>query len=238
MGEPHVEDVFDAWLRRRAAGDSTAGLVALYEMAAAARGVLIGDLSPVERADLTRRALPAMEPGWEALPNSDRPEDPIELVPYDPSWPAQYESWRRRLVEVLVAPARRIEHIGSTAVPGLSAKPVIDILVSIDDVRAEAAYVPAIESLGVQLRSRDDQHRFFRPFAGRPRDVQVHVCGTGTEWEARHLRFRDHLREHPEARAEYQVAKQEAAARWRHDRIAYSDAKSEVIQRLLSQAGS
>ncbi len=77
------------------------------------------------------------------------------------------------MLAAIATPQRRIDHVGSTAVPGLIAKPVIDIQVSVDDIRNESTYVPAIESLGVQLRSRDDDHRFFRPFAGRPRDVHI-----------------------------------------------------------------
>jgi len=168
-----------------------------------------------------------MEPGFELIPNSDRDiVDPIALVPYNNRWPEQFRLWKERLLAALRPEPQRIEHVGSTAVPGLSAKPIIDIHVTVVDLLHESAYVPAIESLGVQLRSRDDQHRFFRPFAGRLRDVQIHVCSAGSEWERRHLLFRDHLRADAEARAIYLAAKKDAAARWSHDRIAYADANS------------
>jgi GrpB-like predicted nucleotidyltransferase (UPF0157 family) len=121
-------------------------------------------------------------------------------------------------------------------VPGLAAKPVIDIQVSVGDVEDEASYAPGIESAGVQFRSREHGHRFFRPFTGRPRDVQVHVCGLGSAWERRHLLFRDYLRATPAARATYLAGKLESASRWRHDRIAYADSKTDVIEVLMVEA--
>jgi GrpB-like predicted nucleotidyltransferase (UPF0157 family) len=100
----------------------------------------------------------------------------------------------------------------------------------------EEAYVPALEAIGLQLRSRDILDRFFRPFPGRPREIHVHVCELGSEWEAAHLRFRDYLRTHPEACDQYTQAKRGAAALWADDGLAYTDAKTEVILKLLEQA--
>jgi GrpB-like predicted nucleotidyltransferase (UPF0157 family) len=137
---------------------------------------------------------------------------------------------------VLGSAAQRIEHVGSTAIPGLAAKPVTDILVSVIDPELEERYVPAIETIGVQLRSRHQEHRYFRPFSGLPRDVHIHGGATGSEWERRHLLFRDYLRSTEGARDEYLAAKLEAAQRWRDDRVAYADAKTEVILRLRQDA--
>src|SRR5439155_22478317 len=95
---------------------------------------------------------------------------------------------------------------------------------------------PAIESLGVQLRSRDEDHRYFRPFGGRPREVHIHVCRAGGKWEARHLLFRDYLRASPDARRDYLEAKVAAAARSADDRTADTDAKSEVSGQLMDAA--
>jgi GrpB-like predicted nucleotidyltransferase (UPF0157 family) len=113
---------------------------------------------------------------------------------------------------------------------------VIDIQVSVDDLADEDAYVPALEQLGLRLRSRDEFHRFFRPPASQPRDVHVHVCQSGTAWEAEHLRFRDYLRRDPQARDAYARVKRQAAKDWADDRMAYTDAKSEVILQILAQA--
>lgn len=129
-----------------------------------------------------------------------------------------------------------IEHVGSTSVPDLPAKPIIDIQVSVIDLENEASYVPALEQLGVQLRSRDEWHRYFRPFPGRPRDVHVHVCATGSAWEREHVLFRDYLRSNEQARRAYAAAKRQAAQVWSDDGIAYTDGKSEVILTLLRDA--
>jgi len=211
-------------------------VIDLYEMVAAERGIRPEELSVEERRVLVSAALPVMYAGFQMLPDSDRDEDLIALVPYDPAWPSRFEEWKQRLLAALPQPPHRIDHVGSTAVPGLAAKPVIDIQVSVGDPSDEASYVPAIESLGVQLRNRDEDHRFFRPFAALPRDVHVHVCQAGGEWERRHLLFRDYLRAHPAARQAYLQAKVEAAARWADDRVAYTEAKGRVIGQLTAEA--
>ena len=211
-------------------------VIDLYEMVAAERGIRPEELSVEERRVLVSAALPVMYAGFQMLPDSDRYEDPIALVPYDPTWPSRFEEWKQRLLAALPQPPHRIDHVGSTAVPGLAAKPVVDIQISVGDPNDEASYVPAIESLGVQLRNRDEDHRFFRPFAALPRDVHVHVCQAGSEWERRHLLFRDYLRAHPAARQAYLQAKEEAAARWADDRVAYTEAKGMVIGQLTAEA--
>jgi GrpB-like predicted nucleotidyltransferase (UPF0157 family) len=177
-----------------------------------------------------------MVPGFEVVPDSGRAVELIQLEAYDAAWPARFDSWRQRLWAALSPPPRRIAHVGSTAVPWMTAKPVIDIQVSVDDMLNEQAYVPAIESLGVQLRSRDDDHRFFRPFADHPRDVHIHVCNAGSTWERRHLLFVAYLRADAAARDEYLRAKLAALARWADDRIAYTEAKDGVIRNIDARA--
>lgn len=211
-------------------------LIDLYRAVAEPRGLQAHELPLSERVALRDRALRVMWPGFEIPRGTERPEEPVEIVAYDPNWPGQFESWRGRLARALGERARRIEHVGSTSVPGLAAKPVIDILVTVPDPDLESSYAPPIEVLGVQLRSRDELHRYFRPFAGRPRDVQVHVCAPGSGWERRHLLFRDYLRSSEDARDAYLAMKLEAAERWRDDRVAYADAKTEVIGELMDRA--
>ncbi len=230
-------DPFDVWRQRREAEGAPVTLIDLYRLVADQRGIAPDELPLDERAGLRDRALPVMWPGYQAPPGSERTErDPIEIVPYDSAWPERFRSWRDRLAAALGAAAERIEHVGSTAVPGLAAKPVIDIQVSVAEPELEGSYAPMIEGLGVQLRSRDHLHRFFRPFSGLPREVQVHVCANGSAWERRHLLFRDYLRSNGEAREKYLTAKLEAAQQWRDDRVAYADAKTEVINRIMDQA--
>lgn len=230
-------DAFDVWRRLRADYGSQVNLIDLYALAGHPRGLEAHELAIAEREELTTRALPLLADGFEPIPNSARAErDSIEIVPYDEKWPHLYAGWRERLTQGLGATARRIEHVGSTAVPGLSAKPIIDIQVSVDDVEDEARYVPPIEALGIQLRNRDLEHRFFRPFSGLPRGVQVHICGIGSEWERRHLLFRDYLRANGAAREAYTAAKVSAAEQWRDDRVAYTEAKDGQIRELMAAA--
>ncbi|HKW60337.1 MAG TPA: GrpB family protein [Candidatus Dormibacteraeota bacterium] len=212
-------------------------VIALYELVAASRGLPRPEDLPVEeRLELAWRALRAIDPTFELREESGREPEPISLVPYDPAWPALFERWRHKLLAALPGAPRSVEHVGSTAVPGLAAKPVIDIQVGVEDLEDESSYAPAIEALGVQLRSRDREHRYFRPFAGLAREVHVHVCQAGGEWERRHLVFRDYLRADADARRRYAEAKEAAVSRWSDDRIAYTHAKGAAIRELTAEA--
>lgn len=226
---------FDAWRRRRAAEGPSVTLIDLYAAVAAERGLAADELPLVERNRLRDLALPVMWPGYAVVARRDRVSEPVTVVLYDPAWPARFQSWRHQLAVALPA-AKRIDHVGSTAVPGLAAKPVVDIQVSVADPTHESEYVPQLVDLSLELRSRDDEHRFCRPFSGTPREVQVHVCPTGSAWESDHVLFRDYLRAAPAARDEYLAAKLDAAKRWRDDRVAYADAKTAVILRLMNEA--
>ena len=228
---------FDLWRRLRARYGPLVNVIDLYALAAQPRGLEAHELPIAERAQLTALALPVLVEGFEMIAGSGRAErDPIEIVPPDERWPSLYMAWRGRLAEALGPSARRFEHVGSTAVPDLPAKPIIDIQVSVDDINDEPRYVAPIETLGIQLRNRDVEHRFFRPFSGLPRNVQVHVCPVGSEWERRHLLFRDYLRANGAARVAYSKAKVAAAERWRDDRVAYTEAKDGEIRELMAVA--
>jgi GrpB-like predicted nucleotidyltransferase (UPF0157 family) len=229
--EPH-----EAWRRLREAEGQRATIIDLYELVARRRGLAGQQLPRAERVRLARSVMPDIWPGFATTEGSERQDIHVELAAYDSCWPARYEQWRDRLDGALADTALRIEHVGSTAVPGLPAKPVIDVQVSVADLDDESRYVTQIERAGVQLRSRDVLHRFFRPFPGQPRDVHVHVCQAGSGWEREHLLFRDYLRNHADARDAYAQVKQEAARAWRDDRIAYTEAKTAVILDLLDAA--
>lgn len=230
-------DPFDVWLRLRTQYGPRVNVIDLYALVAHPRGLEAHELPIAERKQLCLRALPATVEGFEVVERSDRPEEePVEIAPYDERWPELFAAWHERLAEALGPTARRIEHVGSTAVPGLPAKPTIDIQMSVDDLEDESRYVPPIEALGVQLRNRDLEHRFFRPFSGMPRDVHIHVCAVGSEWGRRHMLFRDYLRADAHAREAYTRAKVLAAARWRDDRIAYTAAKDDQIRELMAAA--
>jgi len=167
----------------------------------------------------------------------NRDDDPIELVNYDPAWPDLFDEMRARLTTALGKAAARIDHVGSTAVPGLTAKPVVDIQVSGAAGEQDDSDRDAIESQGLELRWIEPGHRYFRPPPGLPRLWQVHVCSIGSEWERVHLLFRDYLRAHPDVAAEYAALKQRLAASHRRERIAYNDAKAPFIESAVATAG-
>jgi GrpB-like predicted nucleotidyltransferase (UPF0157 family) len=157
----------------------------------------------------------------------------IQLVAYDPSWPRRFEQERARIADALGPIARRIDHIGSTAVRGLAAKPVIDIDLSVDDPDLEEVYLPALQRAGYILRVRSPGHRMAR---SAELDVHVHVCPAGGEWERRHLLFRDWLRTDETDRTRYANAKQRLAARDWADMNEYAAAKTDVIQKITACA--
>jgi GrpB-like predicted nucleotidyltransferase (UPF0157 family) len=157
----------------------------------------------------------------------------IQIVEYDPSWPERFARERTRIAAALGAVARRIDHIGSTAVDGLAAKAIVDIDVSVEDPDDEDAYVPVLERAGYRLRVREAGHRMLRTPA---LDVHVHVCEIGSDWERRHLLFRDWLRIDSADRIHYAEAKRDLACRDWADMNAYADAKNEIVRQIMVRA--
>ncbi|MEJ7691066.1 MAG: GrpB family protein [Nocardioidaceae bacterium] len=167
----------------------------------------------------------------------DRPGgEPVELHEPSPGWLDLADQWMVAIQGRLESVRPRIEHVGSTAVPGLVAKPVVDLQLSVPDVADELAYRPGLESLGLVLRAREPEHRFFRPPAGQPRTVHVHVCRHGSEWERVHLLFRDELRAKPDLAAAYARLKEGLAREVGSDRFAYTECKTEFIRGVVESA--
>jgi GrpB-like predicted nucleotidyltransferase (UPF0157 family) len=150
----------------------------------------------------------------------------IAVVPYDAAWPGMFAAERDRLTASLGEVAVRIDHVGSTAVAGLAAKPWIDIQVEVRRMLPRDAYRDPLLALGYVHHPDDDDHEFFdrRPY-------HVHVCAAGGDWARRHLAFRDLLRRDPAARAAYQSEKLRLAAEL-DDVHAYTEAKTPIIRRL------
>jgi GrpB-like predicted nucleotidyltransferase (UPF0157 family) len=115
----------------------------------------------------------------------------IVIEPYNPLWPDVFVEHRRRISEALGPVACRVDHIGSTAVRGLAAKPIIDIQISVADPDDESSYLEPLVVAGYRLRVREPGHRMLRT---PELDVHLHVCAAGSEWERRHLLLRDWLR--------------------------------------------
>jgi GrpB-like predicted nucleotidyltransferase (UPF0157 family) len=163
---------------------------------------------------------------------------PISLAEYHPGWPGLFTLEARRIQAALGETALRVEHVGSTSVPGLAAKPVIDILLVVPDSADEASYLPALEGAGYRLRIREPGWFEHRLFKGPDTDINLHVFSTGVDEVDRMLRFRDWLRVTGSDRDLYLRAKRELAQReWRHVQH-YADAKSAVIQEIMDRANA
>ena len=162
----------------------------------------------------------------------------VHVVPYDPAWPDAFSQERDRLREMLGNSALAIHHVGSTSVPGLRAKPVIDILAEAADLAGIDARAASLESDGYEARGEygiENRRYFSRRVAGR-RSVHLHVFPVGHPRIAGHLLFRDYLREHDDVAGEYGELKRRLARRYPRDRVAYQDAKAAFIQEVHRKA--
>jgi GrpB-like predicted nucleotidyltransferase (UPF0157 family) len=161
---------------------------------------------------------------------------PIEVRDYDPGWPVAYECEAARVIRALAERARRLEHVGSTSVPGLPAKPIIDIVLEVPDCADEPAYVPDLEAAGYALRIREPDWFEHRMLRGPSHSVNLHVFSAGCPETDRMVRFRDHLRSSAADRDLYARTKRELAARkWKYGQQ-YADAKTAVINEIMARA--
>lgn len=163
---------------------------------------------------------------------------PIVIADYDPQWPRLFARERDRIRAALGERVLRLEHVGSTSVPGLAAKPRIDLLLVVADSADEPSYVPALESAGYVLRIREPDWYKHRMFKGPDTDINLHVFSTasGDPEIERMLRFRDWLRTDEPDRRLYERAKRELAAReWKYTQN-YADAKTAVVEEILARA--
>lgn len=172
------------------------------------------------------------------MARSDEPrlDGPVRLVEYDPAWPALYAREAARLRRALGDRALLVEHVGSTSVPGLAAKPIVDVLLAVADSADEAAYLPALEAAGYMLRIREPDWHEHRLLKGPDTDVNLHVFSAGSREVERMLLFRDRLRAVDEDRERYVAAKRALAERrWEHTQQ-YADAKTPVVEEIIARA--
>ncbi len=157
---------------------------------------------------------------------------PVYLAAYDSTWPAIYACEAGSTQLILGDAVLRLEHVGSTSVPGLAAKPIIDIILEVPDSSDETAYVTPLELRGYQLRIREPNWYEHRMLKGPSADINLHVFSVGCPEVERMLRFRDHLRSHAADRCLYEAKKRELAAQdWAYIQN-YADAKSEIIAEI------
>jgi GrpB-like predicted nucleotidyltransferase (UPF0157 family) len=168
--------------------------------------------------------------------------DPIVICDYDPAWVERFEAEREKLTAALWPHVLRIEHVGSTSVPGLAAKPVVDIAVNLRTVSVMAEMRVHLAALDYRYRGEEGsprRHYLCKPIdpPGRAHRVaQLHVTAEGSRDFRNHLLFRDYVRGHPEARDEYAALKRGIAAEVRDDIVAYIARKGDFIRRCLTAA--
>jgi GrpB-like predicted nucleotidyltransferase (UPF0157 family) len=168
----------------------------------------------------------------------DRYDPAVRIVDYDPAWPALAAAELRRIAEALGEVALRLEHVGSTAVPGLAAKPILDLQLSVSAIQPRERYVEPLERLGylfVPEPESPDYHFFAKP-PERPRTHHLHVCEAAGEHEHRHLAVRHFLRTHADEAARYAALKREVVARHPQDRLAYIEGKDAYVTALEARA--
>jgi GrpB-like predicted nucleotidyltransferase (UPF0157 family) len=160
----------------------------------------------------------------------------IFLAPYDPDWPVQYEVEAAKIRSALGEAAIVLEHVGSTSIPSLPAKPIIDIVLCVADSADEDAYAPALTAQGYRLHLREPDWEQHRVMKGEWPWVNLHVFTVGSPEVARMLAFRDRCRTHPEELNLYQETKQRLAGQvWRHVQH-YANAKGEVVEAIIVRA--
>ena len=163
-------------------------------------------------------------------------EDSIQVVDYDANWSIRFEQEKSQILNALGDAVLDIQHIGSTSVPGLAAKPIIDILVGVEELPPSPTHIKALETLGYvyQGEAGIPGRHFFRK--GMPRTHHLHLVKLGNEVWENQLLFRDFLQHHPDKAKQYEALKRKLAVQFRLDREGYVQAKAPLIEQMLSDA--
>jgi putative glutamine amidotransferase len=196
------------------------------------------ELDPAQQSLFDALALLARVRGSKAKQGGRGRTRAYAVVAPDPTWPERFQEEAARIAAALGDQVVRIEHVGSTSVPGLDAKPTIDIQVSLGSLEPRSAYVPALRALGYRtlLDPTSPDHEYASRDVDGRRAFQVHLCPAGSGWERRHLAFRDWLRNHPEDAAAYARLKRTLAAQHPNDVFTYTDGKSAFIHSIEAKA--
>jgi len=180
--------------------------------------------------------LTSVSDGPELIGEPDVHDDTIHLANPDPLWSDLFDRQAERIRSALGATARRVEHVGSTSVPGLAAKPIIDIVLTVPDSADEDAYVPPLEANGFVLRARERHWFEHRLLKGTDITTNLHVFTEGCSEVDRMVAFRDHLRVDDGDRRLYEATKRELAAHRWHVVQDYADAKTDVVASIMGRA--
>lgn len=159
----------------------------------------------------------------------------VEIADYDPTWPDQFEAERARIAAALGDLALEIHHVGSTAIPGIDAKPIIDTMVAVRYLDDAVDCIAPLRELGYVFIDypENTNRRFFRK--GKPRTHHLHIVAAGSQALIEHLTFRNALRADAGLRREYQALKHALRVKYKHDRVTYSESKSAFVQKVLAQ---
>jgi GrpB-like predicted nucleotidyltransferase (UPF0157 family) len=187
----------------------------------------------VERGPVNRRSGAELDRYLGSVLIGGREPVTLVIADYDPAWPSRFADLEARIGRALGDAALAVEHIGSTSVPGLAAKPIIDVLVVVADIEDEPSYVPALVDAGFVLRVHEAGHRMFRT---PERDVHIHVYSSRDQAIRDYLDLRNWLRVDESDRALYEGVKRDLAQRPWSDMNHYAEAKSDVIQQVLGRA--
>ena len=172
------------------------------------------------------------------MPNLNAMSTTITLVPYDPAWPAAFAGLAHRIRGALGGAALAVHHVGSTAVAGLSAKPIIDIVLAVVDSAGEDAYVPALTGVGFRFHLREPQWFEHRLMKADDPPANLHVFSVGCAEIDRMLRFRDWLRTHVDDRLLYESTKRELSCRTWASTQDYADAKTDVVAAIMRRVSA
>ena len=199
-------------------------------------------VTPRDRTQTTPRRPPSVQAASEELLRKVTIGElavlagPVELAEYDPEWPRVFRRVAADIRRALGDRVRLLEHAGSTSVPGLAAKPIIDIVLAVADSADETSYVPALEALGYVLRIREPEWFEHRVLKHTDPVVNLHVFTEGASEISKMLAFRDWLRRDDDDRQLYEQTKRELAAReWKYVQH-YADAKTEVVEAIFARA--
>ncbi|MBE3568036.1 MAG: GrpB family protein [Thermogemmatispora sp.] len=164
----------------------------------------------------------------------------VVLVDYDPQWPQEYAAERQRLLEAIGPWLVAIEHIGSTSVPGLAAKPIIDIMAAVAQLSHATSCIESLRALGYEYLPEVErfipERLYFRKLRGEEHTHHLHIVEYDSPFWQRHLLFRDYLRAHPATAQEYALLKRALAARFPNDVAVYTEAKTAFIRGIEAKA--
>ncbi len=164
--------------------------------------------------------------------------EPIEIHPYNPQWPQEFSEIGKNMRRALGEIALRVDHIGSTSIPGLAAKPIIDIQISVESLEPVEPFLTPLEKLGYYWRKGkkyEKTKRYFRETQGMRR-THVHVRKLGSWHQQFPLLFRDYMRVHKQDCEKYESVKRELAQQYRYEREKYTDSKSDIFWEIIARA--